>query len=210
MPEITKLERQKHNGSRISVFVDGEYAFSIADELAVLYRLAPGIQLENAKLQEMMHEDQYKRALSAAFAHLSRSEKSEKQMRDFLIKKEFPPGTVELAIERIKELGYLDDAALAENFVAGSKTLGRRAIEYKLREKGIARETIQEALKALDEAEEVTAAKMLAAKQAQKYAGLEDKMRRRKLSNFLARRGFDWDTITRALHGETEDWEETE
>ena len=66
MPQITKLERQKHNQNRISVFVDGQYAFSISDELAVLYRLAPEVQLENALLAQMMQEDEYKRALSAA------------------------------------------------------------------------------------------------------------------------------------------------
>ncbi len=210
MPQITKLERQKHNQNRISVFVDGQYAFSISDELAVLYRLAPEVQLENALLAQMMQEDEYKRALSAAFAHMSHSEKSEKQMRNFLEKKEFSPAAIEQAVIRLQELGYLDDAALAENFIAGSKTLGRRAIEYKLREKGLARETIQEALEALDEDTQLAAAKALVAKQAQKYAGLEEKIRRRKLSEFLARRGFDWDTITEALGETTEDWEETE
>lgn len=205
MPEITKLERQKHNNSRVSVFVDGEYAFSLSDELAVLYRLAPGTQLENTALQEMMHEDAYKRALSAAFTHLSHSEKSEKQMRDFLAKKDFPPDIIEQAIGRIKELGYLDDAALAENFVAGSKSLGRRAIEYKLKEKGISCETIQEALQALDADAELAAAKALLAKQAPKFAALEENVRRRKLGDFLARRGFCWDTISQALHAENED-----
>ena len=39
MPKITKLERQKHKNSRVSVFVDEEYAFSLTDEAVVEYGL---------------------------------------------------------------------------------------------------------------------------------------------------------------------------
>lgn len=199
MPKITKLEKQKHNGNRISVFVEGEYAFSVTDELAVLYNLAPGRPVENEQIAEMMREDEYKRALSAAFAHIARSEKSEKQLRDFLNKKGFLPEAAERAVERLRELGYIDDAALAENFVAGSKTLGKRALQYKLREKGVAYETIQSALEQVDDQTQLEAAKALAQKQAKRYAALDVRARRQKLGAFLARRGFDWDTITAAL-----------
>ena len=37
MPIITKIERQKHRDTRVSVFVDDEYAFSLADELFMQY-----------------------------------------------------------------------------------------------------------------------------------------------------------------------------
>ncbi len=210
MPQITKLERQKHNANRISIFVDGQYSFSVSDELAALYRLAAGMQLENAFLSRLMEEDESKRALSASFMHLSHSEKSEKQMRDFLAKKEFSQTAIQQAITRLQELGYLNDAALAENFISGSKTLGRRAIEYKLREKGIDYEIIQNSLKALDEEDQFTCAKALAEKQAERYRKAEGKLRRQKIRDFLARRGFEWDTITDVLNEISENWEDTE
>ena len=75
MPTITKLERQKYNENRVSVFVDGDYAFSLLDELIVEYGIALNMDVTLLPLDKIKQEDDYKTCLSVAFKHLSLSEK---------------------------------------------------------------------------------------------------------------------------------------
>ncbi len=199
MPKITKLERQKHNAMRVSVFVDGEYAFSAADELIIEYGLKVGTDANSLPLEKLMKEDNYRTALSKAYRHLSVSEKTEKQMRDFLVSKEFDTETVERVIDKLRELKYIDDNAFADTFAEYAKNSGRRAIRYKLKMKGISDEIINGVLDGIDDEQQLEAAVALAAKQKQKYAKLPIREQKNKTGAFLARRGFDWDTVSAAI-----------
>ena len=104
MPKITKLARQKHNDKRVSVFVDDVYAFSVLDELIIEYNIALNMDVTLLPLDKIKEEDDYKTCLTVAFNHISVSDKSEKQLRDFLIKNGFLEESVEKVIKRLKEL----------------------------------------------------------------------------------------------------------
>ena len=72
MPKITKLERQKHNNSRVSVFVEGEYAFSLTDETVIEYGIQVGSDINSFPLEKICKDDLYKQAISSAFLTSSR------------------------------------------------------------------------------------------------------------------------------------------
>ncbi len=199
MPKITKLERQKHNALRVSVFVDDEYAFSVTDELIIEYGITTGRDSNSLPLNEILKEDAYRSALSKAYRHLSATEKSEKQMRDFLASKEFDAETVERVIVKLKELNYINDSALAETFVEYSHNSGKRAIRYKLKVKGISDEIINDVLEAIDDEQQLDSAVSLALKQKQKYTKYDIREQKNKTGAFLARRGFDWDIVSEAI-----------
>jgi len=199
MPKITKLTRQKHNENRVSVFVDDEYAFSILDELIIEYGISLNMDVSLLPLDKIKEEDDYKYCLSVAFKHFSASDKSEKQMRDFLHKKGFSEDSVEKVILRLKELNYIDDRAFARTFVEHSKKSGKRALIYKLQSKGISQEDIDLALE--NESDEIQEEKALdlAKKQLPKYAKLNDFEKKQKLNAFLIRHGFTWDIVSTVM-----------
>lgn len=199
MPKITKIERHKHKDTRVSVFVDDEYAFSLSDEIVIAYGVAVGMDVNSLPLKEMAEEDEYKRAMSCAFTHMSRSEKSEKQLREHLIKKEFSPKTVEKIIVRLKELNYIDDENLARNFVEHSSFSGKKAIAFKLKTKGISDEIINEVLENVTEEEQLEKAIELAQKQLPKYKKYELYHQKRRINDFLGRKGFDWEIVSAAI-----------
>ncbi len=199
MPKITKMERQKHKNSRVSVFVEGEYAFSITDEAVIEYGLKVGLDVNTLPLEEIYNEDQYKQALSGAFLHMSRSEKSEKQVRDFLCKKGFNEDISERVINRLKELNYLDDYTLAKNFAENSRNSGVNAIKMKLKIKGISEDIINDVLNEFSEDDQLIKAVELAKKQLPKYLKYEHYDQKRKINDFLYRKGFQWDVIKDAV-----------
>lgn len=196
MPTITKLERQKHDSRRVSVFVDDEFAFSLSDELVILNKLAVGKDVNLLPLKELAEEDAFSRALSASYDLLGRSEKTEKQLREYLAKKEYDETTVGRVTDRLKELGYLDDRAYAERFAETCSGMGKRAIRYKLVSRGVPRDVIEDVLATVPEETFREDALLLARRQQARVAALPLKEQKRKLSDFLARRGYDWDTVS--------------
>lgn len=199
MPKITKMERQKHKNSRVSVFVDEEYAFSLTDETVVEYGLFIGADVNGLPLEEICKKDRYKQALSGAFIYLSHSAKTEKQIRDYLFKKEFDENTVDSVIGRLKELNYIDDFLFAKSFTENSVSSGVNTIRYKLKSKGVSDEIINSVLEDVSDENQISKAMEILKKQMPKYSKYEAFDKKRKLNDFLYRKGFQWDVIKSAI-----------
>jgi len=102
-------------------------------------------------------------------------------------------------LDRLVDVGLLDDAAFARAFVASrqrSRPRGRRALEQELFQKGVSRDVIQSVLEELVEEENPRdAAERALAPKLRGLARLDNAAARKKASQFLSRRGFDYDTV---------------
>ncbi len=199
MAKITKLERQKYKNSRVSVFVDGEYAFSLSDDAVIDHGLSVGTDVNSLPLEEIAKEDEYKRALAKSFELLSARDKTKKQLADNLRRNGYSQEAIEKTTERLTELDYIDDFAYAKRFAENSKDLGKRGIEYKLRERGIDGQIISRVLEDVDEDVLLENAKALVEKNIKKYEKYPVRERKMKLSQMLARKGFDWEKAKEAI-----------
>lgn len=199
MAKITKIERQKHKNSRVSVFVDEEYAFSISDDAIIDYGISVGTDVNSLPLEKIAKDDEYKRALAKSFNLLSAGDKTKKQLVDNLRKNQFSQEATEKVAERLMELDYIDDRAYAERFVKNSGELGKRGIEYKLRERGIDSNVISQVLEEFDDDSFLENAKRLVEKHIIKYSKYPVREQKMKLSQMLVRKGFDWETAREAV-----------
>jgi regulatory protein len=199
MPVITCLERQKHIKERLSVYVDGEYAFSVCDDIAIEYGIAVGADVTRIDLEQMMADDENKRALSCAFKHISVSEKSEKQVRDHLTKKGFSQGAISKALSRLKELSYVDDLSLAQSFVEHSRSSGIHALRYKLIQKGIPKDIIDSVLLTLTDDGQLEKAISIIKIQLPRYSKYDEFEKKKRLNAFLLRKGFSWEIAEQAI-----------
>ncbi|MHB1265934.1 MAG: regulatory protein RecX [Gemmatimonadaceae bacterium] len=143
----------------------------------------------------------YERALDL----LARRARSVKELRDALARKAADPTLVEPAIERLLAAGLLDDAAFARQY-ARSRALNagssRRRIQQELARKGVSRALAEEALAEVFEEEAVDEegiVEQAARKKMRSLAKLDPQVRTRRLWSFLARRGYDTDSIRRAI-----------
>lgn len=95
-------------------------------------------------------------------------------------------------VERLKELGYLNDSKIAADYIAytlPSKPEGKRAFYFRMLKKGINKTIIMRAWENKTMTEEELALDV-ARKALQKFNKLAPNTRKRRLANLLARRGF--------------------
>ena len=113
------------------------------------------------------------------------------------------PDAIDYAINRLTELGLLDDtqyAGMKARSIIRSKPAGRRFIEAKLRQKGINQSIIQETLdEELKDQDPYQDALKLARQAARSLASRDPETRQRRLIGRLARRGFDHDIVRRVV-----------
>ena len=193
MKKITALVVQKRNPNRVNIHLDGEYAFGVARIVAAWLRV--GLELDEKKIEQLQVEDARERALQQAMLFLSYRARSESEIRQNLIKHEIPESVIELTLDRLRQDGLANDNEFAETWVENRSTFrprSRRMLAMELRQKGLDDESMQSALKNVDDE---PLAYEAAKKRAVRFKDLEWNEFRKKLSEFLARRGFPYSVI---------------
>jgi len=117
---------------------------------------------------------------------------SEREASTFLRERELVDGAIEEVLDRLRGLGYLDDAALAEQLVHSGverKGQGRALLAQSLAKRGIPRDVIDAALDELPD-DEADRALEFARQKARTMRDLDRDTALRRLSGQLARRGY--------------------
>jgi regulatory protein len=207
---VTAIQQQQHNLERVNIFLDGAFAFAVTRDEAVMQGLRIGRELTVDEVGAFRAQDFVSKATESALRLLAVRPRAEQELRDRLKRKDYDAATIDLAIERVRNWGYLDDADFARRWVDSRleyRPRSKRMLEMELRQKGVDRETIETTMEESD-IDEVAAAIELARKAAAKMSGLDPAVARRRITGQLARRGFDYGTIRSALEqafGELED-----
>jgi regulatory protein len=146
----------------------------------------------------------YQRLIERAFRLLSRKARSEAELRAKLLEK--APGAdavVERVLARLHELGYVNDRQLASDYATARlqlKPIGRRRLREELRRKLVPEDAIEAAL---DKAYEQVGETALIARAIEKWLRTKGTPRTRadlkRLFDHLARLGFEYDDIRRAV-----------
>lgn len=132
---------------------------------------------------------------------LSYRARSEKELRHRLAEKGFTEIVISCTIKSLKHLGYLDDMALAVNLkreALVNRLLGYKSAKYFLLKRGIDLNVVESALQ-YDEDIELHNAKRLADKKIRLMGNDFSASAQRKLWNFLARRGYSYNTIKKVF-----------
>jgi regulatory protein len=193
MKKITAIQVQKNNPNRVNVYLDGEFAFGLARIVAAWLQV--GQMLDEGKIAELQAEDSRERAMQQALLFLSYRARSENEIRKNLSKHEIPDAVIEETLERLRREGFADDKKFASAWVENRSTFrprGRRALALELRQKGIDDHTIESALEGIDDE---ALAYEAGQKKVRKLKVQEWTEFRKKMSEFLARRGFSYSVI---------------
>lgn len=151
---------------------------------------------ERGRARSGKHKDVHERALGL----LAVRQRSRRELERRLEGAGFEPVEVRAELDRLRQVGLIDDEAFARAVVEHSFTTkkeGRRVVAGRLMSAGIAPET---AAAVLDEAAggEEERADALAAAKAAKLSGLQPDAAYRRLYGMLARRGYAPDLAGRA------------
>ena len=198
---VSSIETQKHSTTRYSIFLDGEFAFGIGRDLLLESGIGKGDYLDQERLDALLARDAVDRAVSAAMRALDQRMQTGKELRIRLMRKGFEPTTIDAALIKLTEYGYLNDERFAELWIENRlahRPRGKRMLELELRQKGIDREIVQETVSGM-EIDDRAAALTLANKRLRSVQGLPATEQKKKLTGILARRGFDYGTIRATL-----------
>ena len=189
--KITKLEFQKKNPDRASVFLDGQFALGLPAVIAA--RLKQGQFLSDAEIQSLQAEGTIETTYGKALNYLSYRPRSRAEVDRYLQKRDLPERQVKAVAERLERAGLLDDEAFARYWVENrerNQPKGLRALRYELRVKGISSETIERVLVSVDVSD---SAYRSATRKAQQLAHLDQQAFTKKIIEYLARRGFNYE-----------------
>jgi regulatory protein len=194
---ITALRVQKRNKNRVNVYLDERYSFSLADHLAVPLRR--GQFLSDEEIARLRAEDEYHQVYKRAVRLIDHRPRSIAEVRRRVERQGVAPDLVEKVIEQLTAVGLLDDAEFARLWVENRETFRPRShqmLRYELRQKGLDEKTIAQALEQVDEEQ---SAHRLALGRGRRLSHLDWSAFRQKLTGYLARRGYPYDIIRRAV-----------
>ena len=193
MKKITGIEVQKRSPNRVNIYLDGEFAFGLARIVAAWLRV--GQELSEEKIEQLQLEDARERAFQQAMLFLSYRARSESEIRQNLRKHEIPEPIIDQTLERLRQDGLANDNQFARAWVENRSAFrprSRRMMAMELRQKGLDDEAVSSAIESVDDE---ALAYEAAQKRALRLKGLEWNEFRKKLSEFLARRGFSYSVI---------------
>ena len=212
---ITALAVRTGRSDRTIVHLDGTPALELATTVAQLADLRVGRFLSPEALAQLEHEDQPYRARSRALNLLTARDRSSREVGSRLTRLGFASDVVAGTIEWLAERGYVDDERFVERYAAEKLRAGwaLRRVRTELARQGLERELVDQVLEATAEDDEAAAVRdhALLDTLRRRFAGqlaTDQKAAERRMIGFLARRGYDWETIdrmTRRLRGEAGD-----
>ena len=193
MKKITAIEVQKRSPNRVNIHLDGEFAFGLARIVAAWLRV--GQELSEEKIEQLQTEDARERAFQQAMLFLTYRARSESEIRQNLRKHEIPEPVIERTLDRLRRDGFANDNQFARMWVENRSAFrprSSRLMAMELRQKGLDKEAVASAIASVDDE---ALAYEAAQKRVLRLKHLEWNEFRKKLSDFLARRGFSYSVI---------------
>jgi regulatory protein len=190
---------------RFDVEIDGMPTSMLSLEAIERFGLAAGGVIDDRTAAAIEREAGILRTYDRALNMLAARGRASVELRRLLIRKGEPADQVDIAIERLVKVGFLDDAAFARQFARSkgvSGSLSRRRLQQELGRRGVSREVGSEAIETVfaeEGVDEEAAIERIARKKLRSLANLDAPTRRRRLYSFLARRGYDSDDIGRVV-----------
>lgn len=203
--KITAIKTQVKNAGRYSLYVDGEYAFSLSADALLDAKLVNGQEIsdEEVKLYKKLSADD--KAYGLVLAYVARRMRSEGELRDYFRRKQYDDALGDQLVARLRHAGLVDDRDFAQRWVENRRLLkpvSSRRLKLELKQKHISDQIISEVLNvdAADADDKQALRELIAKKRTQSRYQERDK-----LMAYLLRQGFSYDDVKAGLGNVLED-----
>ena len=199
MPQITAIKVNKKRPNRRSIFIDGQFAFTVSDGIFFQHNLEEGGELSDKQIKALTTADEFDKAKQAAVNLLSFRPRSIKEVSNRLVHKGWNKDLADRVTGELVDKGYLNDEEFAAIFArdkAKNKCLGPVALKSELIKTGVAQKIIEQTIEAVYSkypADELIQRLM-------KKRGIDldvplVKKEKQRFINLLKRKGFTWDQM---------------
>jgi regulatory protein len=195
--KITAITQQVKTPGRYSVFVNETFAFALSEGGLLNSKVYVGQELSADDLAAHKDSAALDKAYGLTLRYVARRLRSEWELNEYFRRKDIDEETGRQILARLREYGYVDDRKFAESWVQNRRLLkdvSKLRLALELRQKHVPDEIIRQALEE-DETSDVDTLRSLIAKKRQqsRYAD------QAKLMQYLARQGYRYDDIKRAM-----------
>ena len=199
MNKITALRTRKGPKKRVNVSLDGRFAFSLEAEVTAKEGLRVGQELSASRIEALAGVDRYHRCLNAATNYLSYRPRSEFELRERLHQRGFDDDSVATVLAKLKGQGLVDDMAFAQFWKDNRESFNprsQRLTMLELKQKGVAGNIIDQIAGTIDDEDSAYRA---ALSKARSLPLADYQSFRRRLGNYLKRRGFGYEVINQTI-----------
>lgn len=200
---ITKIEAQKRKG-RFNVYVDGQYAFPISEEVFIKYRVFKGMELDDQLIETLKNADNISKLHSRALNYLAHNLRTEYEVRQKLAGLTEDEDAIDQVVDILADQTLIDDQRYADSFVrtvVRERKNGPDWIRRHLKDKHVASDQAENSLNQYYPAQEVIEiGDEVAEKQLKRYRRDSAKMAINKTKELLMRRGFPYGDIEEIMN----------
>ncbi|WP_376795559.1 regulatory protein RecX [Thermogemmatispora sp.] len=201
--QITAIEPQANKSEQVNLFVDGQRLLTVSALVVERLGLVVGQELNAEQLAQLRREAAVQQALDRALNYLSFRPRSRQEVHHYLRRRGTAPELIEAVLERLTELGLVDDRAFATFWVESRERFhpeGAQALRSELRARGVAPEIAAEVVSQGDDEERALRAGRKKVQALMRGgAGKNYEAFRNQLGAFLLRRGFSYETAKRVV-----------
>lgn len=150
--KITAIKAQVKSESRVSIFVEGKYSFSLTVDQLLEQKLKKGLELDENQIKSLKKLSDEGKLKQRALEWLMGRPHSIREFRDYLYRKQADKDLIEAWVEEFVAKNYLNDSEFARWFADGRRRKNKsgRAITAELYAKGVSSVTIQNIVSELE------------------------------------------------------------
>jgi len=200
VPVITSIKQQNNKG-RVNVYLDDKFGFGIDLDNFVLLHLKVNQELTEKEVNEIVRKAEFQKILDKLLRFAMVRPRSEKEFKDYFWRKKVHESLHEDLLKKLQHFELLDDTKFAKWWVeqrGNFKPKPVRILKIELTQKGIVKEIIETVLGETKLDEEKMARDIIERK-GYKWKNLPAREARQKMSQYLAGKGFSWDTIEKVV-----------
>jgi len=200
MPIITKIKSQK-NKKRVNIYLDDKFGFGLDLKNFMTLGLKVEQELSDIEITEILKKAEFQKTLDKLLRFATLRPRSEKEINDWLRKHKVHESLYQGLFNRLKRLELQDDEKFAKWWIEQRvqfKYKSKKELIYELRGKGIDKNIMEDVLSEVDIDEE-RIAKELLEKKKYRWKKLPKIEARKKMGEFLGRKGFAWGLIKSAI-----------
>jgi regulatory protein len=199
---ITAIKPQR-NKKRVNVYLDGEFGFGIDLDNFVKLGLKVGQELSGEEVDEVSGKAEFQKFLDRLLNFATLRPRSRSEINGWMKRKKVPAGLHKGLFEKLEKLELVDDLKFTKWWVEQRNSFRprpERVLKQELKIKGIEREIIEKVLSEVG-VDEVKIAKDLIKKNSYRWEKYERFEKKRKMQEYLARKGFGWDVVKEVAGG---------
>lgn len=191
---INSFNLKSKNNSNIFLVSTNSGDYILHSDVIVKYGLTLG-EIDDNVFKRACEESEVLIATIVVNKYLNSRMKTEKQIKEYLIKKGFSKSSIEQVVKKLKEYKIIDDSEYAKSFIRSNANNSKLRLKKKLSQSGVDKNFIEQEMEYVDEFESCF-------NSAKKFFKSKDinKDNCEKLTRRLSYQGYSWETIKKVLN----------